>query len=152
MSASLSNLPHGPTLGWKAILGMAADRPGLRGPLALLHEIEAGIPASSVERLALRISPDDKSFKFQIIPKATYERRKKEMRLSLAESERVVRLARVYEAALGVWKTDAAAQAFMARSHALLEGKTPLEVALASSVGAEVVGEILGRLEHGTAA
>lgn len=137
--------------GWKSILGLPPEGGLMRNPLAILHEVETGIPAATVDRLALRLSPEDKSFKFRIIPKATYERRKREKRLSPIESERVVRLARVYDAALSVWKEDEAAQGFLARPHALLDGRKPLDVALGSGLGADAVIEILLQLEHGSA-
>lgn len=140
-----------PVPGWKSILGLPLEGGLMRNPLAILHEVESGIPAATVDRLADRLSPDDKGFKFRIIPKATYERRKREKRLSPVESERVVRLARVYDAALSVWRGDEAAQSFLARAHPLLEGRKPLDVALGSGLGADAVIEILQQLEHGSA-
>ena len=73
-------------------------------------------------------------------------------RLSPEESDRVVRLARLWRMSLDCWKTDIEARAFLERKHALLNGRTPLEVATGSDVGSREVEQILGRLMFGVAA
>jgi putative toxin-antitoxin system antitoxin component (TIGR02293 family) len=58
----------------------------------------------------------------------------------------------VWGLAVDVWGEDEAARAFFFRSHALLEGRRPVDVVIGSDLGARLVEEILGRLKHGTAA
>ena len=73
-------------------------------------------------------------------------------RLSAEVSGRVERLARVYATALYVWNGDAdEARSFLHARHPLLEGRTPLNVAL-SELGARRVETLLGQLYWGVAA
>jgi putative toxin-antitoxin system antitoxin component (TIGR02293 family) len=87
------------------------------------------------------------------VPKATLERRKKSpgSRLSADESARVARVAKVWSAALDVWKNDEAAREFLSSPHMLLGGRKPLDIAVGTDLGARLVEEILGRLQYGTA-
>lgn len=123
--------------------------------IALLDEIERGLPIRAVDQVADRFSPRDKSFRYQFISRPTYARRKSQGpvkgRLSKAESDRVVRFARVWDMALRVWKDEDAARGFLKRAHPLLEGRTPLSVALAGEQGGRLVEDILGRLSFGSA-
>lgn len=51
-----------------------------------------------------------------------------------------------------IWKTDAEIVGFTHRPHPLLEMRRPFDVARKSPQGSKRVLDILGRLEHGTAA
>jgi putative toxin-antitoxin system antitoxin component (TIGR02293 family) len=73
-------------------------------------------------------------------------------RLSVEESDRIARLARLWAFALDVWRSDAAAQRFFAEPHPLLGGRIPRDVAIETEVGARAVEDILGRLKYGSAA
>jgi putative toxin-antitoxin system antitoxin component (TIGR02293 family) len=123
-------------------------------PLDLFSRIEGGLPVTSLERLSRRIRPDDSAFKYRIVPKATLSRRqaKSRSRLSAEESAKLVRLARIWTFAKKVWGDEQAASRFLFAPHMLLRGKRPIDVVLGNEVGAEIVEEVLGRLQHGTAA
>ncbi|MDP7548089.1 MAG: DUF2384 domain-containing protein [Alphaproteobacteria bacterium] len=123
-----------------------------KSAMGYVAAIERGLPIQSLERVTRQIAPDDKEFKYRLIAKATLARRQKAKRLSPEESNRLSRLAQVWSCALDVWQNSEDARAFLNRPHALLEGRTPMEAALKTEVGARMVEEILGRLEHGTAA
>lgn len=57
---------------------------------------------------------------------------------------------RVREMALEVYSGDRdAAARFLTRRHAMLDGKTPLEMALSSDEGAEAVINLLGQVAYG---
>ena len=59
---------------------------------------------------------------------------------------------RVVRAAHEVWRGDAAAAVrFWRRPNALLDGRTPLDVATESTVGADLVVELLGAAQAGVA-
>jgi putative toxin-antitoxin system antitoxin component (TIGR02293 family) len=136
-----------------AAFDILADLP--TGPtLALVDQIDQGLPLRAVDRLADRIAPDDKGFKYHFVSRPTYARRKAQgpaqARLSPAESDKVVRFARVWDMAVRVWKDDDAARAFLERPHPLLEGRSPLALTLAGEQGGRMVEDILGRLLHGT--
>jgi putative toxin-antitoxin system antitoxin component (TIGR02293 family) len=136
------------------IQGSAAER--ARGaplaPMRLIERIEAGLPLQALDRLTDFLAPGDAAFKYTLVPKATLNRRTAQKRLSPEESERLARLARVGAMARDVWKTDAAARAFLFRPHPMLEGRRPVDVARATDLGAQLVEGILGRLKYGSAA
>ena len=121
--------------------------------IALVDQIERGLPLSAVDQLARQVAPDDRNFKYNFVSRPTYARRKAQGptgRLSKAESARLVRFIRIWEMALRVWKGEDAARAFLQRPHMLLEGRTPLAVILSGEVGGQLVEDILGRLLYGT--
>jgi putative toxin-antitoxin system antitoxin component (TIGR02293 family) len=120
-------------------------------PMALIRQIEAGLPISAFNRITGHIAPDDVNFRFLIIPKATLTRRNKSKQLSPGESEVVARLAKVWEMAVDVYKSEDTARRFLHQPHSLLEGRTPISVALGTSAGARLIEEILGRLQYGSA-
>ena len=120
-------------------------------PMAVIRQIEVGLPMSAFNRITDRVAPNDASFRFQIIPKATLTRRTKSKRLSPGESEVVARLARVWETAVEVYQCEGTARRFLHQPHPLLEGRSPISVALATGAGARLVEDILGRLQYGSA-
>lgn len=118
-----------------------------------LAELEArvrdGLPKSAlragVER-AVGGADARRTLLARIIPEATYKRRRD--RLTPDESEKAERLARVVATATYVWDDAEDARAFLATPHALLEGRTPLDVAL-TELGARRVEELLWQLFYG---
>jgi len=121
-------------------------------PMSLVRQIESGLPLSAFEKVADQVAPDDQLFRSQIIPRATWTRRKKGEYLSPAESEIVARLAQVWESAIEVYREPETARRFLHQPHPMLEGRTPIDVAVANGAGASLVQAILGRLLVGSAA
>jgi putative toxin-antitoxin system antitoxin component (TIGR02293 family) len=119
--------------------------------LGLAHAIQKGLPVSALESLAQSVAPHDARFKFRLVAKATLERRRKseDQRLSSEEGDRLARLAKVYSFALGIYKDPGKARAFLARPHAMLDDEAPLDVALATGPGADLVINLLGRAAYG---
>jgi putative toxin-antitoxin system antitoxin component (TIGR02293 family) len=134
------------------VLGLPARERAARSPVALITRIEDGLPTTALDRVARVLAPEETQFKYRLVPKATYERRKAAHRLSSAESARLARVARVWAVALDVWKTEEATRAFLFRAHSMIEDRRPIDVVIQSEFGAELVVEILGRLKYGTAA
>lgn len=62
------------------------------------------------------------------------------------------RVRRIRAAALAVWKSRTDANNFLTRPHMMLANKSPVSVANRSEKGAQRVLDILGGLEHGSAA
>jgi len=125
--------------------------------IGFIDDVSRGLPLTSVDTLSRQIAPDDSAFKYVLVPKATYNRRRgsagvRAARLSKDEGERLVRLARIWAFANEVWKTPEAARRFMFAPHMLLEGRTPLEVTLSGELGGKMVEDVLGRLAYGSAA
>lgn len=121
-------------------------------PIALVARIEDGLPLGALDRVAAAVAPGDAQFKYRLVPRATYERRKNKKVLSAEEGTRLTRLARVWGAALDVWGDEAEARDFLFRPHAMLEDKRPIDVVIQSEFGAEMVADILGSLKYGSAA
>lgn len=134
------------------VLGLPAKEVGSRSPFGLMSRIEDGLPLGALERVARLLAPGDAQFKYKLISKASYERRKGTHRLSFDEGTRLARVARVWGLALDVWQSEDAARDFLFRPHSMLEDKRPIEVVIKSEIGAELVLDILGRLKYGSAA
>jgi putative toxin-antitoxin system antitoxin component (TIGR02293 family) len=134
------------------VLGLASRQRLMASPFALITRIEGGLPVAALDRVARLLAPDDAQFKYRLVPKATYERRKVAHKLSADESARLARVARVWALALDVWQAEGAARGFLFRPHPMIEDKRPIDIVIRSEFGAELVIEILGRLKYGTAA
>ncbi len=124
----------------------------VRSPFGLMARIEGGLPLSALDKLARLVAPDDAQFKYRLVPKATYERRKTTGSLSADEGTRIARLARVWSLAVEVWGGEESARDFLFRRHAMLEDDRPVDVVLRSEIGGELVLDVLGGLKYGSAA
>lgn len=134
------------------VLGFPIKEVAARSPFGLISRIEDGLPLDALDRVARLVAPGDTQFKYRLVPKATYERRKSSARLSSDEGARLARLARVWGLAQEVWQFDEDARAFLFRPHAMLEDRRPVDVVLLNEFGAEMVLDILGGLKYGVAA
>lgn len=134
------------------VLGLPAKEAAARSPFGLLSRIDDGLPIGALDRVAHLLAPGDAQFKYRLISKATYERRKIALRLSSDEGTRLARVARVWGLALDIWQTEDAARDFLFRSHPMLEDRRPIDVVIHNEIGAEMVLDILGSLKYGSAA
>ncbi|MER9248861.1 DUF2384 domain-containing protein [Mesorhizobium sp. M0590] len=134
------------------VLGLPVKEVASRSPFGLISRIENGLPIGALERVAHLLAPGDAQFKYRLIPKATYERRKAVHRLSSDEGTRLARVARVWGLAVDVWRNEEEARDFLFRPHPMIEDKRPIDVVILSEFGAEMVVEILGGLKYGSAA
>lgn len=83
------------------------------------------------------------------IPLRTLSRRQKEGRLRPDESDRLWRLARIFDAAVDLFEGDiCAARQWLLAPQPALGGETALEFA-STEVGSREVENLIGRLEHG---
>lgn len=83
------------------------------------------------------------------VPDRTLARRKAAKTFKPDESERLLRLSRVFERAVELFEGDrAAAKRWLERPAKALGGQTPLEAA-ETEIGAQEVDHLVGRLEHG---
>lgn len=133
----------------EALLGIDAARQASR--LALAYSIEDGLPMAALDQLADTVAPDDARFKYRLIPKATLERRRRSAskRLTSKEGDRLARLAKVFSFALSIYKEPEPAREFLTRPHPMLDGRPPLDVALATGPGADAVVNLLGGAAYG---
>jgi putative toxin-antitoxin system antitoxin component (TIGR02293 family) len=134
----------GDVLGGQRVLGRAVT-----SLLELNDAVEHGLPKATLRNVARRISSDSaeqKALMYRIVPEATYKRRRD--RLSLPESERTERLARVVAMAEDVWRDREQARRFLATPHPEMGGRTPLDAAL-TELGARQAEEIMARIVYG---
>lgn len=138
------------------LLGIEGPAVGSISHAEVVSRINAGLPVSAVARIAAAVAPDDTAFAFSIVRRATLGRRRADVsgraRLSALEGAKVVRVARVWELALDVWRDESAARDFLHRPHPLLDGRRPIDVVLESEFGGPRVEGVLGRLKYGSAA
>jgi putative toxin-antitoxin system antitoxin component (TIGR02293 family) len=112
--------------------------------------VRAGLPKRSLQLVASRAVAAGRATNdlvYEVVPAATFKRR---TRLSMEESERTERLARVVALAASVWDDAEEARAFLNRPHPLLENATPLSVAR-TELGARRLEQLLYDVEHGQA-
>ena len=134
------------------VLGLPVKETASRSPFGLISRIEDGLPIGALDRVAHRLAPGDTQFKYRLISKASYERRKVALRLSSDEGTRLARVARVWSLALDVWQSESEARDFLFRPHPMLQDKRPIDVVIQSEIGAELVLDVLGSLKYGSAA
>jgi putative toxin-antitoxin system antitoxin component (TIGR02293 family) len=128
------------------ILGLGAS---IRTVGELESAVSAGLPKRALERLSTRLYNDRRTasaYKFKVVPQATWKRRGK--RLSIDESEKTERLARVLAAAEHVWDDREQAREWMSKPHRELNDQTPLETAR-TELGARRVEDLLDKLFFG---
>jgi putative toxin-antitoxin system antitoxin component (TIGR02293 family) len=134
------------------LLGLPG-KDGIKSPFELIGRIDDGLPLDALERVARLLAPNDAHFKYRLVPRATFERRKRgTLRLSSEEGMRVARLTRLWNLAVEVWGSEDEARDFLFRPHAMLEDRRPVDVVIRNEIGAELVLEILQGLKYGSAA
>lgn len=131
-------------LGGKAVLEVE-----VRHDYDLEKLVIKGLPYQTVDKLIERIYPHNRKQRRLIISPSTYRRRQKSGYLTMFESERMERIARIYGIILSVWDgNEEDARDFMLTKHHLLDGRSPFEASL-SELGARQVESILFHIEYG---
>lgn len=116
----------------------------------LIERIEKGLPYTALERLQRNTGfTTEQMIDLLQIPKRTLARRKESGRLSAEESDRLVRLARVYAKALHLFGGDIeSATDWLVRAQRAFGGTRPIEM-IRTDVGAQEVETLIFQLEHG---
>jgi putative toxin-antitoxin system antitoxin component (TIGR02293 family) len=118
-------------------------------PARLVEVLRVGLPVQELNDLQATLAvPMDKLVPMLGISKATLHRRKAEGRLDQAESDRVVRFARLMGKAVEVMESEEGARQWLNSPQFGLGGAVPLEYA-ETEVGAREVENLLGRIEYG---
>jgi putative toxin-antitoxin system antitoxin component (TIGR02293 family) len=132
-------------LGGDKVLGRVVRRSS-----ELAQLVRDGIPAQALrvltERTGLRQA--DVSSHFGIPQRTLTRRLAHHARLTAAESDRTVRLARVYTAAVEMLGDDEKASAWLKTPNRALAGRRPLDQ-LDTDPGVREVEEVLGRIAYG---
>ena len=118
-------------------------------PSRLVEVLRAGLPVSELNDLQATLAvPMEKLVPMLGISKATLHRRKAAGRLDQAESDRVLRFARLMGRAVEVLESEENARRWLTSPQFGLGGAVPLEYA-ETEVGAREVEDLLGRIEYG---
>lgn len=143
-SFSFTPQPPRPTA-WETVLGLASST-----SLELIHRVNEGLPAAAFNRFAEAIGmPRDALAKAIRVSVRTVQRRDEAGEpLDPGPSERLVRLALLYERASRLIGGGSLARQWMQTPREVFEGQTPFELA-GSELGAREVEDLLLRLEHG---
>lgn len=112
--------------------------------------VNAGLPYPALERFQQNADLPIRELAAAIsVPLRTLDRRKSAGKLEPEESDRAVRLSRVFAAALGLFEgDDDAARAWLKKRQPQLGNERPMDL-LRTEVGAREVERLVGRLEHG---
>lgn len=132
---------------------MGLPRASQMDNLGLSDRIAKGLDVRAVEGLAKKIAPEDPGFKYRLVSRATLDRAKaKKQPLSKDHSERLYELAKVWGEVLQTYGGDVdKSRRFLDRPHQLLKGKRPLDLAVSSTAGADVVIDLLRHARAGVA-
>lgn len=138
-----------PLAGITEILGGSAALGHLTKPEDLREAVRAGLPLVALQSLqqTLQLSREGLS-RILSVPERTLARRQKQARLTAEESDRLVRAARVTAQAIQVLGSRDKAAHWLRTGNRALGGNVPLSL-LDTDIGAQQVGEVLGRIEYG---
>ncbi|MCL5670828.1 MAG: DUF2384 domain-containing protein [Acidobacteria bacterium] len=116
----------------------------------LAQLVRKGLPAAAVTALAKNLDVANAVLSSKLgIPQRTLTRRlSQESRLTAAESDRTVRLARVYAQAIEMIGEKEKAVEWLRTPNRALGGERPLDQ-LDTDLGARAVEDILGRIAYG---
>ena len=111
--------------------------------------LKQGLPAEAFDKLRDRLHVSDNLLSNIVhISKRTLNRRRQDGRLKTDESERVLRIARVYDKALEVFESEEAVEGWLKKPARSLGHRVPLEYS-DTDLGAQEVVNLLGRIEYG---
>jgi putative toxin-antitoxin system antitoxin component (TIGR02293 family) len=132
-----------------ALGGRRAFKKKVSTPAQLTEAIREGLPYASLEVLLAKLGiPRNEAAAALHLPERTLAKRRKEKRLHPDESDRVLRLARLFSLACTVLETEENASTWFAQSNRSMGGKTPLSI-IDTEIGAREVEEALWGLAHG---
>jgi putative toxin-antitoxin system antitoxin component (TIGR02293 family) len=132
-------------LGGRKVLGRSVKKPH-----DLADLVRKGLPANSVKALAGRLEIGNAALSQRLgIPQRTLTRRlSRHSRLTASESDRMVRLARVYANAVEMIGEEDKAVQWLQTPNRALGGERPIDQ-VDTDVGAREVEDILGRIAYG---
>jgi len=132
-------------LGGEAVLGRAIGSSG-----AMAELVREGLPAEALFRLAKRLDmrQAEISAKIGIPPRTLTRRMQRHARLTVAESDRTVRMAQVYANAVDTLGSEEKAAQWLKTPNRTLRGARPLDQ-LDTDPGVREVEDVLGRIAYG---
>ena len=125
---------------------------GLTGPESLnawIDAIDRGFNTETLTALQARMNLPASAMAAWLGTSArTLKRRESSGRLTAEESDRLFRLARLFERAVDVFEDEASARQWLQSEQHALGGQKPIQIARCEP-GAREVERLLGRVEHG---
>ena len=136
---ALINMLGGPTVLKKQV----------RSTEDITSRIREGMPFAALSAMATHAQLDiPRLGEILMITKRTLARRRKARRLSADESDRLVRLARIFALAVEVLGDEGKAAQWLRRANRALGNTAPLDL-LDTDVGTQAVVKVLGRMDYG---
>lgn len=124
----------------------------IRSDFDLDDAIRSGLPVEAVECVVNAGTLRAPELHALVVPRRTLAHRKRlHGRLSAEQSDRLIRVVRIVGRAEEAIGDVNKAKRWLRKPNRALRGKRPLDL-LASDVGARVVEQVLGRIEHGLGA
>jgi putative toxin-antitoxin system antitoxin component (TIGR02293 family) len=124
---------------------------GMQAPATesdILRLVEKRLTTSVIKRLAT-LGLSRAEIDAVVIPSRTLQhRRSRRERLTIEESDRVLRVIRVLSSAEAIYGGRERALAWLRRPHARLEGRSPLSL-LKTDTGSRIVEEMLVQIDEG---
>lgn len=121
----------------------------LQNTSEVIAQIQKGLPISAFTHLKKNLDVSDKELsKVLRIPVSTLARRKKGKRFPFEESERIFRIARLFDKAVNVFGKEDLARKWLKEPAWALGDVAPIEYAR-TELGAHEVESLLGRIEDG---
>ena len=124
---------------------------GVRSPateVEVLRIVEGRLSPAVVKRL-LTLGLERSEIHDIVIPARTLQhRRSRREKLTLEESDRVLRVVRILSSAESVYGNRARALAWLRKPHPRLEGRSPLSLAK-TDTGSRIVEELLIQIDEG---
>jgi putative toxin-antitoxin system antitoxin component (TIGR02293 family) len=120
----------------------------IRTTSELAAAVEAGLPVASLNIVVRRVAGETRGateLKHRVVPRTTLQRRG--ARLSLDESERLERLARLTALAEKVWDDSELAHEFLVSPQPQLGGAKPVDL-IRTDLGTRSVEDLLWALEY----
>lgn len=114
-----------------------------------LKNVEAGVPVGTLTSFVAASGMQFRDIYEVVIPARTLKhRRSRKESLTSDESDKFVRLIRVYDQAVRVLGDKDKALYWLSESKRRFDGRTPIQM-LRTDLGGRMVEEMLGQIEHG---
>jgi putative toxin-antitoxin system antitoxin component (TIGR02293 family) len=118
------------------------------GPVTI-GTVRKGLPVGVFKSVATNLEMSERELARVLnIPSRTFDRRLAQGILSPEESDRLARVAKIFNEAREIFGSPEKARGWMSTPLGVFEGETPLRRA-DTSLGATQVEEVLGRIDHG---
>lgn len=138
-------------MGLPAVAALFADESAdeIRTEMDWVETVKSGLPTSAVDKVIEKLGFSSVEIEALVLPRRTLaHRRARKQALTLDESVRLARVARVALEANETFGDGANAHKWLRRPNRALNGTSPIAL-LDTDDGARLVEVILGRLAHG---